>query len=182
MQQISVRYALPCNGSTYWRCVFDDEYNRRYYYDVLKYRRFEPISLEHRAGIVYREFFLDPSPARLAGPLAKLAGALAWTEVAEYDPASGHMKLRFITNLWRDRLDVHGKMWCDDHSEGTTLHARFRVELSVPVVRSLIEPLLVQELQRSFDKLAEFTREFVNEKGWSPSTIHAGRAAPAALL
>lgn len=182
MQEISVRYALPCSGSTYWRCVFDDEYNRRYYYDVLKYRRFDAVSLEERAGIVHREFFLDPSPARLAGPLAKLAGALAWTEVAEYDPASRRMKLRFITNLWRERLDVRGEMWCDDQHEGTTLQAQFRVKLSVPVLGPLVEPLLVQELQRSFDKLADFTREFVNEKGWSPSSTELGSAASAALV
>ena len=37
MADLEIRHLMDCDTETYWKCVFDDEYNRRLY-ETLKFR------------------------------------------------------------------------------------------------------------------------------------------------
>ena len=167
MAEQTSRNLLDCTSETYWRCVYDEQFNRRLYLDVLKFRDFKWISLETTDDLWVRKMYLNPPKSDLPAPIASLVGDLSWNEEGRLDRRTGKYRLKIETNTMRDKTSITGEIWCE--ARGETQCDRFSrtvVDVKVFMVGSMIEKRILDDLKRDNEKAMRFTNDFVREKGW----------------
>jgi len=167
MSEQQFRHTMECDNDAYWKCVFDEEYNRRLYMDVLKFRELKRISQEEKGDTITRKLFLNPPPADLPGPIAKVVGDLSWTEEGTYDKKTGRYTFKVTPASMPDKTKIHGEIWCEKRGDKKVERiAKTSVEVKVFMVGSLVEKRIFEDMKKSYDAAAKFTDQFVKEKGW----------------
>lgn len=162
------RNTMDCTPETYWKCVFDEEYNRRLYFDSLKFREFKQLSQTDGAnGTRSRKLYLNPPPADLPAPVAKVVGDISWTEEGTYDPKTGRYKFKVTPASLPDKTHISGEIWCEPRGEKSCERiARASVEVKVFMVGGIVEKRILDDMRKSYEAAAKFTNQFVKEKGW----------------
>ena len=110
MPEIEIRHTLECDVDTYWKCVFDDEYNRRLYMDVLKFRECKTLSNEDRGATKTRKLHLNPPPADLPAPVAKVVGDLSWDEEGTFDTKTKRYRFKVKPASMPDKTTIENEI------------------------------------------------------------------------
>jgi hypothetical protein len=167
MPELVIRHTMRCDATQYWRCVFDEEYNRRLYLDRLHFREFALLEQTDAGASIRRRVRLNPPATDLPGPVAKVVGDVSWIEEGTWTRATDRYAFRTITASLPDKTRIAGELWCEPRGEGRVERiARIDVEVKVMIVGSIIEKVIADDIRRSYDEAARFTESFVVEKGW----------------
>ena len=167
MPELMIRHTLKCDAEAYWRCVFDEQYNRRLYLDILKFREFKMLSHQETADGSTRRIHLNPPATELPAPVAKVVGDLSWVEDGTYTKATRRYRFKCIPASMPDKTQIAGELWCESRGPKTIERiARIKIEVKVFVVGALVEKRISEDTQRSYDEAAKFTEIYVKEKGW----------------
>jgi hypothetical protein len=167
MPEQEIRHSMECDVDAYWKCVFDEEYNRRLYNEVLKFRDFRVISQTEEGPRRSRKIYLNPAVADLPGPIAKVVGDLSWHEEGTFDATTKRYAFQIIPASLPDKSTITGEIWCEPRGPKSVERiARLRAEVKVFMVGGLIEKRIFDDTRKSYEAAARFTSEFVREKGW----------------
>jgi Protein of unknown function (DUF2505) len=167
MAEQLIRHVVACDTDTYFKCVFDEEYNRRLYLDVLKFRELKPLSQEDKPDTITRKLYLNPAKMDLPGPIAKVVGDLSWVEEGTYDKKTKRYRFKVTPGSNAEKTRIEGEIWCEDRGPKKVERvAKAIVEVKIFMVGGLIEKRILDDMKKSYDAAAKFTDEFVKEKGW----------------
>jgi hypothetical protein len=170
VQDLEVRHELDCDPDTYWeKCVLDDDFNRRFFLEALKFPSYKLLEQKDSGTEVLRRVLVEPTLAGLPGPVKKVVGdSMTYLEEGTYDRSA--KRYRFTTaptGSLKEKAKTSGEMFCESRGDKKCLRiARLHVDVKVFMVGGLIEERIVSDLRSSYDKSAQFTNQFLREKGY----------------
>jgi hypothetical protein len=170
-----LRTALDCTAETYWRCWFDERFNRRYYVDLLGYRDVQLIEQREEQGKIRRQMRVLPSMGRAPAAVVKALGQPSWIEEGTFRRSEGRMDLTYRTSVLTGQTRIAGQIWCEPRAGGGVWRlARTTVDVRLPVLGRLIERNILQEMEDGAKELASLTVAFAREQGWNDSASGTG--------
>lgn len=170
MPEHVMKHPMECDTDTYWKCVFDEEYNTRLYMDQLHFRECTLLEQKDEGDRIRRRVRLNPAPADLPGPLQKVLGDLSWVEEGTFDKKTKRYAFVITPASKPERTHISGEVWCepigDLGDKKVNRCARLKVEVKIMLVGGLVENRVFDDTRKSYETAARFTTEFVREKGW----------------
>ena len=167
MSEMLIRHEMHCDVDTYWKCVWDEEYNRRLYLDVLKFRECTRLSQDDQPNVLTRRIKLNPPKMDLPAAVAKVIGDVSWIEEGTFDKATKKFKVKVVTSSMPDKTHISGELWCEPKGDKLIERvAKMSVEVKIFMVGGIVEKRVMEDMKKSYDAAAKFTDEFVKEKGW----------------
>lgn len=167
MPVIEIRHTMECDVDTYWKCVFDEEYNRRLYIDRLKFRACKTLAQDTGGDSWTRKLYLNPPPADLPGPVAKIIGDLSWHEEGSFDTKTKRYRFKVRPSSLPEKTTIEGEIWCEARGDKKCERiAKTNIEVKVFMVGGIVEKRIEADMRKSYDEASKFTNEYVKEKGW----------------
>jgi hypothetical protein len=169
MSLLTLRHEMDCDESTYWdKCVLDDEYNRRFFLEELKFNSYELIEQRDEGDTVVRKVRAEPKATNMPAAIKKAIGdSFGYVEEGTYDRKAKRYRFRTIPSAFPDKVKIQGTMRCE--VIGPRRIARLsevQVDVKVFMIGGIIEERIVDDIKRSYAKAAEFTNTWVKEKGY----------------
>lgn len=169
MSSFRSEHVFECSQTTFWEKVFfDAEYNRRLFYDELRFAEWTELEQKHEGDRVHRFVRALPPAPDLPGPLkAALGNGVGYEERGVFERPKNRYEARVKPNSLPDRVSV--ELVFRTESVGDNKCRRFvdgTINARVMLVGGMLEQRMIYDLQRSYDRSAVFTNRFVAEKGW----------------
>src|SRR6478735_6536593 len=153
MQSDSVRHLLRCSVAAYWRCVLDAEYNRQLYLNVLRYRAFEPLSLERTAAVIKWTTFVEPTLGKIPEALARVVkwfGDSSCVETASFDVATQRLETTYATSAMREKTSIRAEVVCEEAPHGACERVQSTlVEVRALGIGGLLEKAILSDMHRT---------------------------------
>jgi len=168
MPEITLRHEFDCDEDTYWeKTVFDAEFNRRLYLEVLKFPAYDLVEQKDDADKRTRRVRIDPPLGNLPGPVKKAIGdRLSYVEEGTFDKKTKHYKFKIAPSTMADKTKTFGEVYCEKLGDKKIVRiAKVTVEVKVFMVGGLVEDKIAGDLKHSYEEAAKFTRVFLKEKG-----------------
>ena len=169
MADLTLRHELDCNAETYWsKCAFDPEFNRRLFFEELKFRSYELLEHKDLADSIVRRVKAEPQTPNLPGPVKKVLGdSFGYTEEGTFDKKTQRYSFRTIPAAFPDKVKIQGSMICEPLGDKrVTRIAQMHVEAHVFMIGRMVEDRIVVDIQHSYAKAAELTNAWVKERGY----------------
>jgi len=168
MATLEVEHVFNCSEATYWDRIFlDPEYNERLFKTELKFPVWREVSREERGGALHRVIEVVPYVGELPGALKAVIGeGIGYEERGVLDRNAKTYKVVVVPNKLADKLSIKVDLWTVADGE-TRCRRKARAEASVKIfgVGGTIEKRMLSDLERSYQKSADFTNRFIVEKG-----------------
>jgi hypothetical protein len=168
MASLEVEHTFNCSEATFWdRLFLDPEYNERLFKTELKFPVWREVSREERGGILYRVLEIVPYVGELPGALKAVVGeGIGYEERGSLDRAARRYKVDVVPNRLADKVSVKVEMSTTADGENRC-RRKARAEATVKIfgVGGSLEKRLLSDLERSYQKSADFTNRFISEKG-----------------
>jgi hypothetical protein len=168
MATLEVEHTFNCSEATYWDRIFlDPEYNERLFKTELKFPVWREVSREERGGALHRVVEVVPYVGELPGALKAVVGeGIGYEERGVLDRNAKTYKVVVVPNKLAEKLSVKVDLWTVADGE-TRCRRKARAEANVKIfgVGGTIEKRMLSDLERSYQKSADFTNRFIAEKG-----------------
>lgn len=168
MASLEVEHIFNCSEATFWDRVFlDPEYNERLFKTELKFPVFREVSREERGGALHRLVEVVPYVGELPGALKAVIGeGIGYEERGVLDRAAKSYKVVVVPNKLADKLSIKVDLWTiADGDQRCRRKARAEASVKIFGVGGTIEKRILSDLERSYQKSADFTNRFISEKG-----------------
>ena len=169
MPDFRYEHTFNCSEETFWtKIFFDEDYNRRLFVDRLKFSVWRVVKHEDRGNLVERVIEAAPPIGDLPGPLKAVVGDNAgYQEKSVLDRAARRYTTTVVPNRLADKINV--KVEISTVADGPNRCRRIargsvNVKMMFPV-GGLLEKKMIGDLEKSYAKSADFTNEFIAEKG-----------------
>jgi hypothetical protein len=166
----TIRHDFDCSESAFWQAsFFDDEFNRRLYLETLKFpvwrvleQKVSDVSMERRVEI-------QPFVENLPVAIKKVVGdRLGYIEEGRLDRTANRYRFRVIPAAAPEKTDISGEIWTEALGPGRVRRlVDFEVEVRILIVGKLIEQKTIDDTRAIYDKIANFLRSYLREKGLS---------------
>jgi hypothetical protein len=169
MADLKLRHEMNCDADTYWeKCVLDAEYNRRLFYDELKFKSYTLVEQNDQGDVVLRKVKAEPRTANLPGPIVKAIGdSFGYTEEGTYDRKAKRYTFKTIPGGFPDKVKINGSMYCEPAGDKKVVRiTEIHVEVKIFMIGGMVEDRVVADIKHSYAKAAEFTNVWVKEKGY----------------
>jgi len=167
MATLEVEHTFNCSEATFWDRIFlDPEYNERLFKTELKFPVCREVSREERGGQLHRVVEVVPYVGELPATLKAVIGeGIGYEERGVLDRAAKSYKVVVVPNKLADKLNIKVDIWTVADSENRC-RRKARAEASVKIfgIGGTIEKRLLSDLERSYQKSADFTNRFIAEK------------------
>jgi hypothetical protein len=168
MATLEVEHTFNCSEATFWDRIFlDPEYNERLFKGELKFPVWREVSREERAGALHRVLEVVPYVGELPAAIKAVVGeGIGYEERGVLSRDTKTYKVEVVPNRMADKITVRLEMSTQPDGD-TRCRRRARAEANVKIfgVGGAIEKRLLGDIQRSYQKSAEFTNRFITEKG-----------------
>jgi len=168
MATLEIEHTYNCSEATFWdRLFLDPEYNERLFKTELKFPVWREVSREERGGALHRVVEVVPYVGELPGALKAVIGeGIGYEERGVLDRNAKTYKVTVVPNKLADKLSVKVDIWTVADGD-SRCKRKVRADASVKIfgVGGAIEKRMLSDLERSYQKSAEFTNRFVAEKG-----------------
>jgi Protein of unknown function (DUF2505) len=167
MATLEVEHTYNCTPDKFWNVIFlDPEYNERLFKGELKFPVWREVKTEERGGVLYRTVEVVPYVGELPAALKAVIGeGVGYEERGQLDKAAGRYKVEVVPNKLADKFSVKVEMWTVAEGERCRRKARAEANVKIFGVGGAIEKRLLSDLERSYQKSADFTNRFIAEKG-----------------
>ena len=167
MATLEVEHTFNCSEATYWDRIFlDPEYNERLFKTELKFSVWRELSREEKGGVMHRALEVVPYVGELPGAIKAVVGdGIGYEEHGVFDRAAKNYKVVVVPNKLADKLNIKVDQWTVLESEGRC-RRKVRAEVNVKMfgIGGTIEKRILADLERSYQKSADFTNRFIAEK------------------
>ena len=168
MAILEVEHTFNCSEDTYWDRIFlDPEYNERLFKTELKFPVWRELSREERGGALHRVLEVVPYVGELPGALKAVVGeGIGYEERGVLDRSAKSYKVVVVPNKLADKLGIKVDLWTiADGDKRCRRKARAEATVKIFGVGGTIEKRILSDLERSYQKSADFTNRFIAEKG-----------------
>jgi hypothetical protein len=169
MSLLTLRHEMDCDEGTYWdKCVLDEEYNRRFFLEELKFKSYELIEQRDEGDTVVRRARAESSAGNMPAAIKKVIGdSFSYIEEGTFDRKAKRYAFRTIPAAFPDKVKIQGTMRCEAlGSKRVARISEIQVDVKVFIIGGMIEERIVDDIKRSYAKAAEFTNRWVKEKGY----------------
>lgn len=167
MATVEVEHTFNCSEATFWDRIFlDPEYNERLFKTELKFPVWREVSREERGGVLYRTLEVVPYVGELPAALKAVVGeGVGYEERGQLDRANRRYKVEVVPNRMAEKVSVKVEMSTTPDGENRC-RRKARAEANVKIfgVGGALEKRLLSDLERSYQKSADFTNRFISEK------------------
>lgn len=168
MSQRRIEHVYECSPSVYWDKIFmDSEYNRQLFLQGLNFESWELVSSEEQGDEVRRVIDAVPRVRELPSALQKVVKeGLGYRERGVFDRRSQRYRCDVEPRSLASKVTIKGEMFAEPLGD-----KRFRrvfiadVEARVFGIGGLIERHILDGLEKSYAKSAEFTNRWIAERG-----------------
>jgi hypothetical protein len=168
MATLEIEHTFNCSEATFWDRIFlDPEYNERLFKTELKFPVWREVSREERGGALHRVVEVVPYVGELPAALKAVVGeGIGYEERGVLDKSAKSYKVTVVPNKLADKLSVKVDIWTVADGENRCKR-KVRADVGVKIfgVGGTIEKRMLSDLERSYQKSADFTNRYVAEKG-----------------
>lgn len=165
--QRRITHTFQCEPSTYWKNFFDPEYGHQLFVGRLRFERWDIVQTTETADGFRRVIEAVPRVGDLPGPIkALIRNGTGYREEGEYFRSRGCYHTKIISASLGERLDFHGDMIVEDLGDGRCVrHYDCTAVAHVRLIGSMLEKRLLDDVEKSYGKAAEFTQQWLAEHG-----------------
>jgi Protein of unknown function (DUF2505) len=168
MATLETEHTFNCSEATFWDRIFlDPDYNERLFKTELKFPVWREVSREERGDAIHRVVEVVPFVGELPATLKAVIGeGIGYEERGVLDRAKKTYKVTVVPNKLAEKLSVKVDIWTVADGDNRCKR-KVRAEATVKIfgVGGTIEKRLLSDLERSYQRSAEFTNRYVAEKG-----------------
>jgi hypothetical protein len=168
MINVRVEHVFSCSEETFWDEVFfSEEYNRRLFLEHLSFPVWRELEREDRGGELQRVVEVVPKTSALPPAIQKAIGdGAGYRELGVFDRAARRYRLRIEPTRFADKVGVEGELRTEPAGEGKCKRL-FTATVTAKVfgIGGMLEKHIANDLERSYEASASFTRSFIAEKG-----------------
>jgi hypothetical protein len=168
MATLEVEHTFNCSEATFWDRIFlDPEYNERLFKGELKFPVWREVSKEERGGELHRVLEVVPYVGELPAALKAVVGeGIGYQERGVLSRDAKTYKVEVVPNRLAEKITVKVEMSTrPDGDNRCRRKARAEAIVKIFGVGGAIEKRLLGDLERSYQKSADFTNRFITEKG-----------------
>ncbi len=167
MADARIEHLINASEETFWSVFFDPEYNRKLFMETLHFDEWKVVSQSDTPVGIDRVVEAVPKTPELPGPLKKLVeGGISYRERASFDRAKKRMTVTVETGVLPGKLSVTGVVRTEPAGDGKCKRIYdSSVVAKVFGVGGMIESRILADIKTSYDKAAEFTNQWIAEKG-----------------
>ena len=155
-------FALPL--AEYEKLHFDEDFNTA----LCKATGLQRTLIERTvdAGKLRRAVKVSPD-RQIPGPVAKVLGGarIEYTEHVDYTFGSGRGTWRTISSLLTDKVKSQGTLQFTERGGQTERVIEGDVVVKIMLVGGTVEKFVVDDVRASYDRAAEFTRNWIRTGG-----------------
>jgi hypothetical protein len=170
MLRTKIEHEFDCSEAVFWQTSFlDDEYNRRLYLETLQFPEWRILE-QHVSDIsLQRRVQIQPFVENLPAAMKKVVGdKLGYVEDGRLDRKANRYRFRCIPSSGADKTDITGEMWTEVIAPGRIRRlVDFETDVRIMIVGRVIEQRTVDDTRKTYDKIAEFLRQYLREKNKS---------------
>jgi len=167
MATLEVEHTFNCSEATFWDRIFlDPEYNERLFKTELKFSVWRELSREERDGKLHRVLEVVPYVGELPSAIKAVVGeGIGYEEHGVFDRAGKSYNVVVVPNKLADKLNIKVNQWTVLESEARC-RRKVRADVNVKMfgIDGTIEKRILSDLERSYQKSADFTNRFIAEK------------------
>ncbi len=171
-KEITIRNEFFCDEVTFWdEAFFDPEFNRRLFFDLLKFPEWKILSQKDegkgKSRKLERVMHVTPTLANAPAILQKALGdKFSYDETGKYDGAAHTYELSIKTSTLPDKIRCSGVLHTETLGDKHIVRiAKLQVEVKIFGVGSIAEERFLQDLKTSYEIAANFTQTYLKEKG-----------------
>jgi len=161
-------HTFDCSAEDYWdKLFFDDEYNRELFLGRLRFEHWQVVSQEQDDKKIRRVIDAVPPMPDLPSVLKKVVkDGLGYRETGVFDRATRRYQLSVVTKSLPGKVDVTGVT--TTQSVGDKRCSRVHLahaQANVRLVGGMIEARLLDDMEKSYAKAAEFSNRWIEQRG-----------------
>ncbi len=167
MASLEFEHVFNCSEATFWDRVFlDPEYNERLFKTELKFPVWRELKREERNGALHRVIEVVPYVGELPAALKAIVGeGIGYEERGVLEREARRYRVEVVPNKMAEKISVRVEMTTTPDGEARC-RRKVRAEVSAKIfgVGGMLEKRLLADLEKSYQKSADFTNRFVAEK------------------
>lgn len=168
MKQVVFEHVFECDADTYWdKVFFDEDYNRRLFLETLKFTQWQQTIGQKTDDRITRTVLVRPPVGDVPGAIKKILGEkFGYTEHGTFDRKTRRYRIDIEPSVSADKAKITGELWVEPAGDKRIKRiAKMSVEVNVMLVGKLIEDKVIGDMRPSYERAAEFTNQWVREKG-----------------
>jgi len=167
MADVSIEHVYNCSEDTFWdKVFFEDDYNQRLFKEALEFPVYEKLKQEEDDKEVRRSINVVPKLGPMPGPLKAIVGeGLGYREDGVYDKKTRRYTIVITPNKLADKLTIKGVLYTKPQGDKCIRIFDCTVIAKIFGVGGMLEKRVIADMETSYAKGAEFTNQWVVEKG-----------------
>jgi hypothetical protein len=170
MVKTTIQHDFDCSEPAFWQVsYFDDEFNRRLYLETLKFPVWRVLEQNVTETSMRRRIEIQPLVENLPLAVKKVVGdRLGYTEEGQLDRKANRYSFRIIPAASAEKSDISGEIWTEALGPSKVRRfVQFGAEVKIIIVGKLIEQRTIDDTRATYERIAEFLRSYLREKGLS---------------
>jgi hypothetical protein len=167
MPRVHIAHVHRCSEDVFWQVFFTEDYSQRLFKERLAFPVFEQLAFEETETEIRRTVRVMPKVGDLPGPVKKVVGdSIGYDERGVFDKRRKRFAIDIIPNQAADRFSVTGVLYTEPLAERSSRRLfDANVEVRIFGIGGLLERRLIADMESSYAASAEFTNEYVAERG-----------------
>lgn len=170
MSDRRIEHTFDCEVERFWSEIFfDREFNEALFLGRLKFERWQEIERTPTADGFVRVVEAVPRIGEVPAPVkALLKNGAGYRERGEYKRATSSYSLSVTAQSLPDKLKVSGEMTVEPSGAGRCRRVHLaEVQAKIFGIGGVLEKLVLDTLEKSYNKSAAFTDNWLKERAGS---------------
>ena len=163
-----IAHTFDCSAEDYWdKLFFDDEYNRELFLGRLRFEVWKVVSQDQDDRQIRRVIEAVPPMPDLPSVLKKVVkDGLGYRETGIFDRSTRRYELSVATKSLPGRVTITGVTTTEpiDDKHCSRVHLA-HVHANVRLVGGMLETRLLDDMDKSYAKAAEFSNRWIEQRG-----------------
>jgi hypothetical protein len=163
--RVRIAHQIECTEDAYWRCVQDDEYNRRLYLEAFGYAEFRVVDRDDRTDALMRTIYSRPRMDRVPAALAKLLGDPSTLEECRFEKQNRRYASKWALATLGDKISISAETWVEKSDcRGIVRLTDLSVDVKLLAVGWALERIIAADIRHAWEVIPAFTSKYIAER------------------